>query len=362
MIGPMPEPSRPGRRVGRRTVLLAAVGSASVLAGCGVRLESDAPDLPFLPRRPVPGEDVLVAAAAGSAALAVSAGAAGSTPLLSTLATLHGRQHQVLVAALRARRVPDDVITPPSPMESDTPSTSATPSPSAASASADEAVAALAAAEGAGLADPGRFDPVDAALRPTLAALLAQRYAATVLLGGRPPQPPSTDPRVASASPASPASPATPATPATPAGPAGGPPVPWPDPAAVVPLLVATRAAAYGLEVVAAQAARRDATLARGSLAAVRSLAAQQRATVGGAAPAPALGYELPFPVHTPAAARRLALEVLTRLRESYGAALAPLGAGAPQATFAHLPWWLGRVEVLTHRWGADLAPFPGLA
>ncbi len=342
MIGRMAEPDRPARPIGRRAVLVAALGGASLLVGCDIRLESDAPDLPFLPRTPIPGEDVIVAAAAGSAALAVSAGAAGSSPLLTTLATLHGRQHQVLVAALHARQVPDDVISPPSPTPSG--STSArTPTPSP-SASPGDAVAGLANAEAADLEDPTRFSPVDAPLRPTLVALLAQRYAATVLLGGRPPQPPPTD------------------APTPTPEPSGASTGPWPDPAAAVPLLVATRSAVYGLEVVAAQAGKRDAALARSSLAAVRSLAAQQVATLGAEAPAPSLGYELPFPVHTPAAARRLGLEVVTRLRRSYGAALGPLGDGAPDPTFVHLPWWLGRVEVLAHRWGADLAPFPGLA
>lgn len=47
----------------RRLVLAGAVSlAATTLTGCGVRLEDDAPDLPFVPRRePIPGEAALLA-------------------------------------------------------------------------------------------------------------------------------------------------------------------------------------------------------------------------------------------------------------------------------------------------------------
>ncbi|WP_156466154.1 hypothetical protein [Janibacter sp. Soil728] len=52
-------PVRPSRRL----VLTAALTlSSSTLAGCGVRLEDDAPDIPFVPKRePIPGESALLA-------------------------------------------------------------------------------------------------------------------------------------------------------------------------------------------------------------------------------------------------------------------------------------------------------------
>lgn len=52
-------PVRPSRRL----VLTGALAlSASALTGCGVRLEDDAPDIPFVPKRsPIPGESALLA-------------------------------------------------------------------------------------------------------------------------------------------------------------------------------------------------------------------------------------------------------------------------------------------------------------
>jgi hypothetical protein len=52
-------PARPSRRL----LLTAALTlPATALAGCGVRLEDDAPDIPFVPRRePIPGESALLA-------------------------------------------------------------------------------------------------------------------------------------------------------------------------------------------------------------------------------------------------------------------------------------------------------------
>lgn len=52
-------PARPTRRV-MLTAVLAL--SATALPGCGVRLEDDAPDIPFVPtRKPIPGESPLLA-------------------------------------------------------------------------------------------------------------------------------------------------------------------------------------------------------------------------------------------------------------------------------------------------------------
>jgi hypothetical protein len=130
----------------------------------------------------------------------------------------------------------------------------------------------------------------------------------------------------------------------------------------LAPVLEATRSAAYGFEVVAAQSSRSRAALAAATLRTLRTLAAEQAAALGDAAPPPALGYPLPFPVSNASSAVRLARHLATGLRAAYGAALPALTTSAPEASFSHLPWWLGRAEVLAERWGLDLEPFPGLA
>ena len=353
MIGPMPEPDRDHRPVSRRTALVGLAGGLGALAltGCGIRLESDAPQLPFLPTRAsIPAEAALVAVTAECAVLAGQARARGSSALLTALAALHDRQHNVLVTALRTRQVPDEVLSSPTATPSPAPASptgSPTPSPSG-SAGLDD----LAAAEAVDLATPLVLAAADPALRPTACALLAQRYAATTLLGAAPPAPPVV--RVGTAAPTG-SSPATPS-----ASPGAGPT--WTVPSDLVPVLEATRSAAYGFEVVAAQSSRSRAALAAATLRTLRDLVAEQEAALGDAAPPPALGYPLPFRVWSTSSAVRLARHLATGLRAAYGAALPALTTSAPEASFSHLPWWLGQAEVLAEQWGLDLEPFPGLA
>ncbi len=324
MIDAMPEPAPPRRRVGRRTVVLGGLG-ALALGGCGIRLESDAPQLPFLATRtPIPAESELLAVTAQCATLAAAARTAGTSALLDALATIHNRQHDVLVTALRARSVPDELMAPPSPSGSPT----ASPSPTESAAAA-----ALASAETADLLRSTALAEVDEALRPTMCALLAQRYAAATVLGGP-----------------------------APAEPAAAAPVQWPVPSEIVPALEATRSARYGFEIVAAQSSGAARTLALSTIGALTGLAQAQAASLGSAVPAPALGYPLPFPVGTQAEARRLAVHLVTGLRAAYGDTLGAVTRSAADLAFGHLPWWLGRAEVLAHQWGASLEPFPGLA
>jgi hypothetical protein len=144
-----------------------------------------------------------------------------------------------------------------------------------------------------------------------------------------------------------------------------GAPTTWPEPTWSAPSLAAsylesTRAAVYAFEVVAAQSPTgAQHTLALATLAALESRGQDQESLAGASAGPPALGYPLPFPVTTPAAARKLAVQVLTDLRASVARDLGstagdigPLGA---------LVQWLADTEVLASRWGVPLAAFPGL-
>ncbi|MFQ6170309.1 hypothetical protein ACK8HX_01770 [Oryzobacter sp. R7] len=335
--------------VGRRVVLTAAVVAAiSPATGCGIRLEDDAPRVPLVPTRtPLAAEDALVALTRDCLALASAAeGLPGE--LGAELAALHRRQHTVLRTTLVRRQVPPaDLDAGPSPTGSasgtpsgsGTPAGSATPtaspsserSPSAApspSSSPDpqETRTALAAAEAAAAAAAGTLAGVDADLRATVAALHAQRYAAATLLAGRPPD--------------------------VPADPVTG--------EAVVGLVARTEAATWFLEVVVARSAGAQRQRADVSLAALRALRGDLVA--GGSRAEAAIGHPLPFPVATAADAARLAREVLTTLRTDLGAVLDPLVSAHGALGLAAATRWLGTVEVEAHRWGVDLAPFPGLA
>lgn len=347
MICPMPEvrdgmPGGPTRRAALGVLALAA--AALPLAACGIRLEDDAPRVPLVPtREPLPAEGFLLGLWLASDDLAVQASALGgaATAIPTRLAALHREQERVLRSVLRSMGVPDRAVaeaqeshrraaatstatqssapgSPGAPSLSGHPTPAATPPPSPIRLGEAEA-AALAPESLAGLADVPR---ASAALA---AAALAQRAAASALLGSA---------------------------------------VTWPEQSGVpaevaVIALDAARAAVYGLEVVAAQSRAAQRTLATSTLATLRARVAALEELAGEAAPPPALGYPLPFPVTTEAAARRLALHVLTGLRETCARTA---GAGARDASaLASVVQWLAEAEGLAHRWGLPLEPFPGL-
>lgn len=350
MICPMPEvrdgmPGGPTRRAALGVIALAA--ATLPLAACGIRLEDDAPRVPLVPtREPLPAEGFLLGLWLASGDLATQASALGgaATAIPTRLAALHREQERVLRSVLRSMGVPDRAVaeaqeshrrasatatTPPAtpssapasqgaPSPSGQPTPAPTPPPSPIRLGEAEA-AALAPESLAGLADVPRASVAVAA------AALAQRAAAAALLGSA---------------------------------------VTWPEQSGVpaevaVIALDGARAAVYGLEVVAAQSRAAQRTLATSTLATLRARVAALEELAGEAAPAPALGYPLPFPVTTEAAARRLALHVLTGLRETCARTA---GAGARDASaLAAVVQWLAEAEGLAHRWGLPLEPFPGL-
>jgi len=313
----MTEGTRPG--IPRRTVVAGVVAAVLPTAGCGIRLEDDAPRVPLVPTRtPVPAEAELVALTRGTAALAELAATVPGA-VAADLATLHRRQHTVLRSTLLADGVPAaDLDAAPSA----SPTATATSSPSATTTGGR---AALAAAEGASAATAAGFAGVSDDLRATIASLHAQRYAAAALLSGRPPT--------------------------VPLDPVGGD--------QVSALATAASAAVYFLEIVSARSTGAQRDRSDATLAALRDLRADQLA--GGAQPDDSLGHPLPFPVDDAAAAARLARASLTTLRAAYGEHLGPIVASDGGRGLAALTRWLGTVEVEAHRWGVDLEPFPGL-
>lgn len=329
-----------GRPASRRVVVLGTLaGVSAALAGCGVRLEDGAPNIPFVPtREPIPGESALIALLRDCASLRdLAAGTPG--PVASGLVTLHDRQHEVLRDALRARGVPDRLIDGDSSPET----SSSAPSPTIPSSAPAPTPADLAAAELTTVTDGAPLRGIARDLVPTVSSLLAQRISAATLLTGAPPTRP-VDPAAQS--------------------PTGSPTSasPPPAPPALATVLAATRAAAYRLEVSAAQS---EGATRRGLLAAISRLdeiAREVVAVLAQQAPAPRLGEPLPYPVTTPAAAAQLAAQTLTELRASLGGALAGLTAHDPTLTLTRMPWWLGEVDALGRAFRVPVAPFPGLA
>lgn len=342
----MAERARVG--VARRTLLSAVVGAAVLPAGaCGIRLEDDAPRVPFVPTRtPVPAEPGLVALTRETAALAEAAAAVSGT-LAADLETIHRRQHAVLRTTLVRQQVPAEDLDAPAPSTptatatptaTPTPTTTATatgsgtPSPNGgASASPSTTTvqggrAGLAEAEAASAAAAGTYAEVGADLRATVSALHAQRYAAATLLTGR--------------------------APTVPRDPVSG--------SHVSALASQTSGAIFLMEVVAARSDGKQRARADATLEALRDLRTDQLA--GGARVDEALGHPLPFPVEDAADAERLAREVLTTLRAGYGEHLEPLVSAEGALGLAAITRWLGTVEVQAHRWGVPLMPFPGLS
>ena len=326
----------PGGTVARRTVLWTALGALALpSAGCGIRLEDDAPRLPLVPTRtPVPAEAELVALTQDTAALAEAAATLGGT-LGNTLATLHRRQDTVLTTTLVGQQVPMDALAAPPTTTAAPPTTGPTgptpaattapPGPSGTAPPTTDARAALAAAEGAAAASAGDLAGVGQDLRGTIAALHAQRYAAATVLSGRPP----TVPHDA----------------------VSGEPV--------RALAAETAAAIWMFEVVSARSRGGQRTRSDTTLRALQGLLTDQVA--GGSRPEDALGHPLPFEVRTAADTARLARQVLEALRAGYGARLEPVVTESGADGMAALTRWLGTVEVEAHRWGLGLRPFPGL-
>lgn len=335
----------------RRGVLTWGVGAVAAmsLAACGIRLEDDAPRVPLIPtRQPVPGESFLLALWRHTDDLADRASSLGgaATSLPARLAALHGRQVAVLEAELLRLGVPrkalDAAAAAPTPSATapgttgtttsgTTTTGTATPSGAPTGSSTAPPVQGpkgLAAEEASDLGPTAiaSLSAVSSTLTPLVGSVLAQRAAAASLLGD----------------------------------PATWPEPTWSAPSLASSYLESTRAAVYAFEVVAAQSpSGAQHTLAVASLAALEARAQDQESLAGASAGPPPLGYPLPFRVTTPAAARKLAVQVLTELRASVardlgstGGDIGPLGA---------LVRWLADTEVLASRWGVPLAPFPGL-
>ncbi len=339
----MPDP-RPARRhgggIGRRTLLGgAAAAGLLALGGCGIRLEDNAPDLPLVPTRsPIPAQQALLDLLAGTRDL-VEVTSRWHSPLGPTLAALHTSQAEVLAAMLQAADVPESLLRPTATATTD-PTAGVTTSPPATAGSPTSAsptavpvtAADVARLEQEPLASAGTLAGSPDVMRATVAATLAQRYAAIVLAGGPPPTLTGADDTDGAS---------------------------WVADA-IRTIVEATASAVYGFQVVTAQSTGAQRRLGASALRELGSLATAQTARLTTTPPV-VLGYDLPYAVRTPAAAHRLAGHVLDGLRGAYGSQLSTLGTAGEQP-FLDLAEWLGAVEVLLQRWGGTLVPFPGMS
>jgi hypothetical protein len=314
----------------RRMLRLASVGTVVAVlasAGCDIRLEDDAPNLPLLHRKSVPDEALLVEVTRATGILGQLAGRVPDpSATVARLAGAHQTQSTVLRGRLVAAGVPQHVIDEPSATATST-STATPTSTAAVSAPPRATVADLTAAEAAAVAALlPRLATVTAPNRPVLVSVAAACVAAVEELGAT---------------------------------------VTWPavdplPPAVATALLDDTRAAGYAMQVVAAQTsgAQRDQALATHTALGTRE--AQLLAAAGAGAPPAPLGYALPFPVTGAPDAARLATQVLTTL---VAGSLAPLSA-LPEGSTAVVPLvdLLAGAVRMGSAWGVAATPFPGLA
>ncbi len=250
-----------------------------------------------------------------------------ATPTTALLATVHGLQADVFESVLRSGGVPPAEI-------AGTPTTTPPPTATAGGTVTDPTQAAsrvgeLIAAEGEALSAQALLvlAGISAERVALFGSMTAQRTAAVPLLGGRLP--------------------------------AAGPlTAPTGDLAAA--LLEAIRSAVYGFEVVVTQTDVSHRRAAGQTLGALRTRSAELQLLAGPVAPPIPLGYALPFPVSTPAAALMLATHLMTALRASVARQLPAVTGDTEGLT--------GTVQLLTDvclhavTWRVPLTAFPGLS
>lgn len=322
-------PTGPGRRVVTATLLAA---SLPALAGCGVRLEEDAPDLPLVPRRsPMPGEEHLLGLLGATLLLGRDCAALGSATG-ATLAALHTAQAHVLRDAVRRGGVPAETI---ARAEDSSGVSSAAPSATPESVARDELAA---------LADTRGLEAAGTGLAVSLLSLLAQRRAAAALLLPSAEQPGAVDPF----------------DPANPHGAAAAP-------TSLGAALTQARRARRLLDVVVARSPR-DAdggaqrTKAEDTARWLDTVVGRWSRGLEGNLPPVPVDVVLPFPVTDAPSAARLAAQALTELRTAYGRHLAELDPRTLTLAWRYVPDELADLELHAHGWGAELQAFPGLA
>lgn len=313
----------------RRALLggLLAGPAAISLAGCGIRLERDAPDVPGLKTQgPPPDREVLLATLRSVQGLLR---AAERTPddasaWLPPVRVAHRAQVTRLVDVLASLGVDAPSAagsTSPTPTPTGTTSPPSAPAPSTSNVEARS----LAQAE---TRYPAAASEIKAwaastANRPMLVSLCASRRAAASLLGGSDQPPRGTPPAAVSA----------------------------------IPIARAVRPAVYGFERIAAKTPVRQ----RAQVSATLRWLSGARTDLGPLVrESERTSYALPVRVTDTASARRLAHALLTDVLAAVASQTGRVGdqgTGAQQWT---LDVW-SRTAADLARWGGPVGPFPGL-
>lgn len=325
--------------------LLAVAGLAS---GCGVRLEDDAPDLPFIPRRPkVGGETALIGLLTETRQLAALAAAVGSDPMAQVLAGLHSTQATVLHDRLRAAGVPPALLTPGPGTEPATPAT----------------VSTLRQTEASSVANAGRYAGVDPSFATFVLAMMAQRHAADLAL--TPPVPAATPAPSTPTTPSSPAEAATASPSPTPSasaspsstGSAGAPTAARLGDAAIT----AVQGALYLVDVFRPHAVEPESSLLLRTSAALTSLLATAGVN-GKNQPPVVLGVPHPSDLTSPTSQRSAMSDAMTRVIAGYAVDLPQLAKSGGNDAMVGTARVFGELVDWGRQWGVPLTPFPGLA
>lgn len=311
------------KRPSRRSLLAGALGvTGAALTGCQIRLEDSAPELPFIPtREPIPAEAALLWLLEDCRALASGDQPEGDLWVVG----LYEEQVAVLRTALYRAGIPvetlDETLAEPTAVPTQPTEPAASPS---ATRPDDGAAAALRRLPELAQCGGGIF--------PLVISLLAQRWA-TRALGGIeiPGDAVQADPARL-----------------------------WGLPFLAVPFAQLTDAARYGFEVVAAQSRDRTREVALEGLWRIDALWREQNTRSGGRAPAPELGYTLPFPVDSEESAARLATHVIDGLVDGYAGLLTSMVGTAQEETAVDLVAWLGSAVAIGAHWGVPIEAFPG--
>ncbi len=278
-------PRRTLLRVGAWTGLAAALAAGA--SGCGIRLEDDAPTIPFLSRTPIPDEALLVAAYRRATDVAEQATHAAGVAGAAEVTQRHTRQAQVLRAILDAGAVPERIVSgPATPTATTTGPTQPTPT----AVSAPELGAAVSTAAHESLSAAADF----ITHRALAASIAAHDAAGLTRLGGSPSW--STH---------------EPLPPAVAAG-----------------LLTVTRACTYAVQVAAAHLTGSERVGLLETITALGRREATLSSALSPVAPPP-LGYRLPFPATDPVKARRLVIAALANLVDRGLDGIADIPAGS---------------------------------
>ncbi|MDQ2849901.1 MAG: hypothetical protein M3Y49_04055 [Actinomycetota bacterium] len=304
--------SSPAMPRSRRAVLvgvaLAGVGSVSA---CSVRLQRDAPAIPGIRTQGPPPDTAAFHAALASSLGLQNIAVTEPKPWGPRLTVMHRQQVTRLLAVMRSNGISPSM-----------PSASPSASPSTSTSTAALGYAEFLGVDTQALQNVRSSTPTNTAM---FAALLASYTAAATVVGPAPA---------------------------------------WvglqPTQGMAVTLIPAVRRAVYALEIIAARTPDKDRYLVGSSVLIMSAQRSRLEKAAGASAPPAPLSYRLPIAPINPATSSALARTVLAAVSQA-AARSVDAHHGSVDVVRAVVREW-AEPTALGWRWGAPLAPFPGLA